>query len=85
MTTKEDTTYNGWANWETWNVALWMGNDEALYSIARGCKDYKTFQERVIPPYPDGLGLDSTEDGAAWDDPELDIEALDEMMKEGEL
>jgi hypothetical protein len=23
--------YNGWKNWETWNVALWFGNDEGLY------------------------------------------------------
>lgn len=22
-----DKGYNGWANYETWNVALWMGND----------------------------------------------------------
>lgn len=20
--------YNGWSNYETWNVALWMGNEE---------------------------------------------------------
>jgi len=30
-----DTTYNGWKNWATWNVALWLGNDEGLYKIAR--------------------------------------------------
>ena len=27
-------TYNGWKNWETWNVALWLGNDEGLYRAA---------------------------------------------------
>lgn len=25
--TTEATTYNGWTNYETWNVALWMGED----------------------------------------------------------
>ncbi len=24
----EKTTYNGWTNYETWNVALWMDNDQ---------------------------------------------------------
>lgn len=26
--------YNGWRNYETWNVALWLGNDEGLYRAA---------------------------------------------------
>ncbi len=25
---KHDTTYNGWTNWETWNVALHLDNDQ---------------------------------------------------------
>ena len=27
-------TFNGWANWETWNVALWIQNDETTYKVA---------------------------------------------------
>ena len=35
-----DTTYNGWANRETWNVALWIGNDEFLYNTAKACVEF---------------------------------------------
>ena len=24
-------TYNGWKNYETWNVNLWLANDEPMY------------------------------------------------------
>ena len=26
-----DREYNGWTNWETWNVALWVDNEEETY------------------------------------------------------
>lgn len=69
--------YNGWKNYETWNVALWIQNDEGLYQIARGCETYAQFAEM--------LGLteyDGTPDGVRWSDSALDIEALDEMIGE---
>ena len=40
-------TYNGSANYETWNVALWIGNDEGLYNIAKRCRDYTAFQNEM--------------------------------------
>jgi hypothetical protein len=34
MTTSQQ-TYNGWTNYETWNVALWLSNDEGTYNYTR--------------------------------------------------
>ena len=31
----EDQTYNGWTNYPTWAVNLWLSNDEGLYNEAR--------------------------------------------------
>ena len=27
--------YNGWTNYETWNVNLWFNNDEGLYTAKK--------------------------------------------------
>lgn len=31
--------YQGWSNYETWNVALWLGNDEGSYNHTRELAD----------------------------------------------
>ena len=69
--------YNGWTNRATWNVALWIGNDEGLYRLARTCRDYDQFVEQVR-----GLGMAETPDGVAWEDSSLDIDELDAMIVE---
>lgn len=37
---QDDKSYNGWSNYETWCVHLWLSNDEGTYrhcrSLARG-------------------------------------------------
>lgn len=30
-------TYQGHSSWNAWNVALWIGNDEGLYTAALRC------------------------------------------------
>jgi hypothetical protein len=30
-----DKGYNGWSNYETWNVKLWIDNDEGSYEMWR--------------------------------------------------
>jgi hypothetical protein len=30
----QEKEYNGWTNWDTWNVNLWLTNDEWSYSQA---------------------------------------------------
>ena len=67
--------YNGWTNYETWNVALWLGNDESLYEIARKYKTYDALREALVE-----AGVWRTADGIEYDDPSLDIEELDEFL-----
>ena len=74
MTTK---TYNGRANWETWNVALWVQNDYALYEVAKEAEEYGDIADYMV-----SNGMTHTPDGAEVDGPELDYEALDDMVAE---
>ncbi len=86
---EKDTTYNGWKNYETWNVALWIGNDEGLYHMARECSDYAAFAKMMDDFGGEGCthepmrrAVPATPDGVAWNDSGLDTAALDSMITE---
>lgn len=70
-------TYNGWKNYRTWNVALWLGNDEGLYRMAVECDDYPALVEALRE-----MGMTETPDHVAYNDSELDIDALTAFVKE---
>ena len=63
-----DQTYNGWTNYQTWNVVLWIENDEELYNLVN---------EFEIACYEDLLdvlyecGSKETPDGVKWTDPKI--------------
>ncbi len=87
--TAESQTYNGYANYETWNVALWIQNDESLYDLARANRralhPYAHFvadlKEMAYESKADSIYF-QTPDGVAWNDSGLDIEALNEILAE---
>ena len=76
QTNLTDTTYNGWENYETWNVSLWIQNDEYLYNCARKCDSYNEFVDYMM--FNDG----TTPDGVSYKDAQLNIVELDEMIAE---
>ena len=64
-----DKGYNGFANYETWNVALWINNDEGLYHLAMECGDYETLVNRLYQDY----GVRETKDGVKFADPKVNV------------
>lgn len=78
----ETKKYNGWTNYQTWNVALWIGNDEGLYELAKTCHDYEAFTNELKDLSGNAPISFQTPDGVSWTDSGLDIEELDSMFKD---
>jgi hypothetical protein len=52
-------TYEGWKNWETWNVMLWLNNEEPLYRakqafLRRGKLDVPSVRRFCEETFPRG-------------------------------
>ena len=69
-------TYNGWADYTTWNCALWINNEPAIYNVASECKDYEEFlyEMQVMCGFPE------TPDGADYG--EADYAEMNEVIQD---
>ena len=65
-----DQTYNGWENYETWNVALWLQNDEGFYSLAREAGNYEDFVDALEACSFNSL---KTPDGVSFKDAKVNV------------
>ena len=76
------TTYNGWSNYETWNVALWLDNDYDNYQLALIADDYNHFVELIKSTATNTFNKLFTGDKVLWTDEKLNIQELDEKIQE---
>ena len=63
-----DQTYNGWTNYETWNVVLWIQNDEGIQDAIEE-RDICCYEELLELFYD--CGSKETRDGVKWNDPKI--------------
>jgi len=76
--------HNGWKNYETWNVALWITSDENLYNIAKNCLNYSQFVGIIANTTDEKLMRYKygTPDGVPYNTFKVISEDLDELIKE---
>ena len=70
--------YNGYANYQTWNVCLWISNDERLYNLAMCSDNYAEFVENMRQ-----IGSMETPDNVAWNDSSIDMGEMEGFWDEG--
>lgn len=69
--------YNGYRNYETWNVALFISNDYEAYQEARKVGDYNSFVTWMAL-----AGIYETKDKVKLKDNKLDVLHLNEVIEE---
>lgn len=88
-----DGTYNGYANYQTWNVCLWISNDEGLNHFAASCKNYDDFKQNIRDAmetfctlsaswkYTNAIAYE-TPDGVSWNDSNVNLAEMKEYWQD---
>jgi len=59
-------SYNGHKNYNHWNVALWINNDEGLHNLARECVSVAKNRAAAVNDFLALVGSTKTPDGAPY-------------------
>lgn len=80
--------HGGYINYQTWNVALWIANEETLYALARTCvakpHPYRAFVYELRKKLNGDSNVSiyfETPDGVSWNDSGLDLVSLDWLIR----
>tara|TARA_S200002703_G_scaffold140683_1_gene132065 strand:- start:753 stop:1139 length:387 start_codon:yes stop_codon:yes gene_type:complete len=86
--------YNGWKNYETWNVVLWINNDKIFYDSLKNVYNKRAGRpDSDIKPRPlktiyeawllhCDLYKAKTPDGVLWADKKIDLDEVNEHLCE---
>jgi len=74
-------SYNGWTNWETWNIAMWITNDEMFNRIMTQAAEgnWETFKELAA-----NWGIIKTPDGVYFESANVDQNQLYDTYKQNQ-
>lgn len=75
-------SFNGYSNRETWNVCLWISNDEGLNEFAASCEDYDAFKSGLRELDPDSSIAYETPDQVAWNDSGINLAEMQDFWNE---
>lgn len=64
--------HNGYSNYETWNIVLWLDNDESFNSIAQSCNNYDEFKRKIA--------IGGTPDSVSWWNTAANIEEINQTI-----
>lgn len=71
--------FNGWSNYETWNIALWLDNDEFFYEIVKRAALRSSPYEFILSELKE-LGIEKTPDNVYFTDENINVEELNNSI-----